>query len=53
MNMKVNLAGVEFKNPVMEGSGTFGSLSLIHILKGISTTTVLFSEAVKCLEQMV
>ena len=25
MNMKVNLAGVEFKNPVMEGSGTFGS----------------------------
>lgn len=25
MNLKVNLAGVEFKNPVMEGSGTFGS----------------------------
>lgn len=25
MNMKVNLAGVELKNPVMEGSGTFGS----------------------------
>ena len=25
MNMKVNLAGVEFKNPVMEASGTFGS----------------------------
>lgn len=25
MNTKVNLAGVELKNPVMEGSGTFGS----------------------------
>ena len=25
MNMKVNLAGVEFKNPVMKASGTFGS----------------------------
>ncbi|MCR5507130.1 MAG: dihydroorotate dehydrogenase [Lachnospiraceae bacterium] len=25
MNMKVNIAGVEFKNPVMVGSGTFGS----------------------------
>lgn len=25
MNMKVNLAGVDFKNPVMEASGTFGS----------------------------
>ncbi|MCI6017924.1 MAG: dihydroorotate dehydrogenase [Clostridiales bacterium] len=25
MSTKVNLAGVEFKNPVMEGSGTFGS----------------------------
>ena len=25
MNTKVNIAGVEFKNPVMEGSGTFGS----------------------------
>lgn len=25
INTKVNLAGVEFKNPVMEGSGTFGS----------------------------
>ena len=25
MNMKVNLAGVELKNPVMTGSGTFGS----------------------------
>lgn len=25
MNMKVNLAGVEFKNPVMTASGTFGS----------------------------
>ncbi|MDO4296025.1 MAG: dihydroorotate dehydrogenase [bacterium] len=25
MNMKVTLAGVEFKNPVMEASGTFGS----------------------------
>ena len=25
MNTKVNLAGVEFKNPVMEASGTFGS----------------------------
>ena len=25
MNMKVNLAGVELKNPVMEASGTFGS----------------------------
>ena len=25
MNMKVNIAGVEFKNPVMEASGTFGS----------------------------
>lgn len=24
-NMSVNIAGVEFKNPVMEGSGTFGS----------------------------
>lgn len=25
MNMRVNLAGVEFKNPVMTASGTFGS----------------------------
>lgn len=25
MNMKVNLAGVEFRNPVMTASGTFGS----------------------------
>ena len=25
MNLKVNIAGVEFKNPVMEASGTFGS----------------------------
>ncbi len=25
MNTKINLAGVEFKNPVMEASGTFGS----------------------------
>ena len=25
MNTKVNLSGVELKNPVMEGSGTFGS----------------------------
>ena len=25
MNMKVNIAGVEFKNPVMVASGTFGS----------------------------
>ena len=25
MRMKVNIAGVEFKNPVMEASGTFGS----------------------------
>lgn len=25
MNMKVNIAGVEFKNPVTVGSGTFGS----------------------------
>ena len=25
MNMKVNLAGVELKNPVMTASGTFGS----------------------------
>ncbi|MDO4325240.1 MAG: dihydroorotate dehydrogenase [bacterium] len=25
LNMKVNLAGVELKNPVMEASGTFGS----------------------------
>ena len=25
MNMKVNIAGVEFNNPVMEASGTFGS----------------------------
>ncbi len=25
MNTKVTIAGVEFKNPVMEGSGTFGS----------------------------
>ena len=25
MNMKVNIAGVEFKNPVMTASGTFGS----------------------------
>ena len=25
MNLSVNIAGVEFKNPVMEGSGTFGS----------------------------
>ena len=25
MNLKVNLAGVELKNPVMEASGTFGS----------------------------
>ena len=25
MNTKVNIAGVEFKNPVMEASGTFGS----------------------------
>lgn len=25
MNMKVNLAGVEFKNPIMTASGTFGS----------------------------
>lgn len=25
MNTKVNLAGVELKNPVMTASGTFGS----------------------------
>ena len=25
LNMSVNIAGVEFKNPIMEGSGTFGS----------------------------
>lgn len=25
MNMSVTIAGVEFKNPVMEASGTFGS----------------------------
>ena len=25
MNTKVNLAGVELKNPVMKASGTFGS----------------------------
>ena len=25
MNMKVNIAGVELKNPVMTASGTFGS----------------------------
>jgi dihydroorotate dehydrogenase (NAD+) catalytic subunit len=25
VNLSVNIAGVEFKNPVMEGSGTFGS----------------------------
>ena len=25
MDMRVNLAGVELKNPVMEASGTFGS----------------------------
>ena len=25
MNMKVNIAGVEWKNPVTEESGTFGS----------------------------
>ena len=25
INTKVNLAGVELKNPVMEASGTFGS----------------------------
>jgi len=25
MNTKINIAGVELKNPVMEGSGTFGS----------------------------
>ncbi len=25
MNMKVKIAGVEFKNPVMTASGTFGS----------------------------
>ena len=25
MDMSVNIAGVEFKNPVMEASGTFGS----------------------------
>lgn len=25
MNTKVAIAGVEFKNPVMTGSGTFGS----------------------------
>ncbi len=25
MNMKINLAGVELKNPVMTASGTFGS----------------------------
>ena len=25
MNMKVNLAGIELKNPVMTASGTFGS----------------------------
>ena len=25
MNMSVKIAGVEFKNPVMEESGTFGS----------------------------
>ena len=25
MNMSVKIAGVEFKNPVMEASGTFGS----------------------------
>ena len=24
MNMSVKIAGVEFKNPVMEASGTFG-----------------------------
>ena len=27
MNMKVNLAGVELKNPVMTASGTFGSVA--------------------------
>ena len=25
MNTKVNIAGIEFKNPVMTASGTFGS----------------------------
>ena len=25
MNLSVNIAGVEFKNPIMEASGTFGS----------------------------
>ena len=25
MNTKINIAGVEFKNPVMVASGTFGS----------------------------
>lgn len=25
MNLGVNIAGVDFKNPVMEASGTFGS----------------------------
>ena len=34
MDMSVNIAGVEWKNPVTVASGTFGSgaeLSLIHI----------------------
>ena len=35
MNTAVTIAGVTFQNPVMTGSGTFGSgmeyLSLIHI----------------------
>ena len=26
MNTAVNIAGVEFKNPVMTASGTFGSI---------------------------
>lgn len=34
VNMAVNIAGVEWKNPITVASGTFGSgmeLSLIHI----------------------
>lgn len=35
-NLKANVAGVEFKNPIITASGTFGfgreyDLSLIHI----------------------
>ena len=32
MNMKINLAGVELKNPVMTASGTFGSGEVLSVV---------------------